>query len=89
MPQLTQAKKALRTSQRKRVINDRWRRKLRAALNEVRDALANNSKEDAEKAMLKAESVLDRTARRNIIHPNKAARKKSRLHRAIASLESK
>ena len=89
MPQLTQAKKALRTSQRKRVINDRWRRKLRAALNEVRDALANNSKKDAEKAMLKAESILDRTARRNIIHPNKASRKKSRLRQAIAKIESK
>jgi small subunit ribosomal protein S20 len=86
MPQIKAAKKALRSSQSKRAVNDRWRRKVRQALHSVRDALANKDKKTAGQAYLKAQSTLDRAARRNIIHPNKAARSKSRLQREIAKL---
>jgi len=84
MPQLEAAKKALRASRHRRIVNDRWRLKLRRSLHAVKDAIAKNDSAAATKAVLTAESVLDRAARRNIIHPNKAARKKSRLRRAAA-----
>lgn len=87
MPQLQAAKKALRVDQRRRKVNDRWRRKLRAALHGVRDAVSAGEKKAAEEAVVKAESVLDRVSRRNIVHPNKAARKKSQLRRAVANLK--
>lgn len=87
MPQLQAAKKALRVSDRKRVFNDRWRRKMREALNELREALTTNNRKTAEAAFQKAESIMDRAVRRNILHPNKVARKKSRLKRAVSALK--
>ncbi|MEX1112557.1 MAG: 30S ribosomal protein S20 [Candidatus Andersenbacteria bacterium] len=87
MPQLQAAKKALRVSKRKRTVNDRWRRKMRDALNEIREALTANNRKAAEEAFQKAESVLDRAARRSILHPNKVARKKSRLKRAVSAIK--
>lgn len=86
MPQLQAAKKALRVSARKRQINDRWRLKLRLATRAVREAIAAKDKATAKKALVKVHSTLDRTARRNIIHPNKASRLKSRLQKAVAKI---
>ena len=86
MPNLKSARKALRVAGRRRVINDRWRVKLRGALKELRLATVGKDKATIDKAYLEATSILDRAARRNIIHPNKAARKKSRLAKAIAKI---
>ena len=86
MPNLKQAKKALRAAANKRVANDVWRVKLRAAFKSIRLASVANDKPAAEKAYVEAVSILDRAARRNIIHPNKAARRKSRLAKAIAKI---
>ncbi|MEX0649604.1 MAG: 30S ribosomal protein S20 [Candidatus Andersenbacteria bacterium] len=87
MPQLQAAKKALRVSDRKRAFNDRWRRKMRDALHELRDAIDSNDKKAAEEAFQKTESILDRATRRHILHPNKTARKKSRLKRAVSAIK--
>ena len=89
MPQLDAAKKALRVNERRRVINDRWRRKIRESLREVREALTAGDAKAALTAIDSAESILDRAAMRNIIHPNKAARKKSRLRHALAKVAAK
>ena len=86
MPQIKAASKALRTDKRRRAVNDRWRRKMREALHAVRDAILAKDSKEAKKALVSAESVLDRVARRNIIHPNKAARKKSRLVKAVSKI---
>ena len=86
MPQTNSAKKALRVNQHQRVANDRWRRKIREATRSIRKFIEAGEKQSAEEALKKASSVFDRAARRNIIHPNKAARKKSRLHKAISKL---
>lgn len=85
MPQLHAGEKALRTSARKRAVNDVWRKKIRFANKAIREALAANDKTAALAKLQETESVLDRAARRNIIHPNKAARKKSRLRKMIAA----
>lgn len=89
MPQLDAAKKALRVNERRRVINDRWRRKIRESLREVREALTAGDTKAADTAITSAESILDRAAKRNIIHPNKAARKKSRLRNALSKIAAK
>ncbi len=83
MPQLSAGKKALRKSAKRRVVNDIWRRKIRSAMKAIREALTAKDNKLAMEELGKAESVLDRAARRNIIHPNKAARKKSRLRKAV------
>ncbi len=88
MPQTDAAKKALRVSARKRATNDRWRRKVKQALLAVRDAIHEKNKQAAETAFAAAQKLLDRAARRHVIHPNKAARKKARLARTIKKLGS-
>lgn len=86
MPQTASATKALRVSARKRAINNVWRHKVKHALLAVRDAINEKNAAAAKTTFAVAEKALDRAARRNIIHPNKAARKKSRLKQAISKL---
>ena len=52
----------------------------------IREALIAKDGKAALEELVKAESVLDKAARRNIIHPNKAARKKSQLRKKIAAV---
>lgn len=86
MPQTSSAKKHLRVSARKRVINDRWRRQVREAVHAFRAALTAGDSAKAKEAFLKTESVIDRAARHHVLHRNAAARKKSRFARALATL---
>ncbi len=86
MPQLTAGKKALRANARRRAINDVWRRKVRSSAKAIREAVLLKDVKVITAEVSKAESVLDRAARRNIIHPNEAARKKSRLKKMLHSL---
>ena len=44
---------------------------------------AAGTAEEARQAYLEASSQLDRAARKNLVHPNNAARQKSRLAKAI------
>jgi small subunit ribosomal protein S20 len=88
MPQTASAAKALRASARRRTVNDRWRAKVRSALKAFRVAITTNNKEGAAQAAVVAESMLDRAARRNIIHWRAAARKKSRLKQALAKTKA-
>lgn len=87
MPQLQAAKKDLRKNQRRRAINNRWRSAIHKTTRAVQDAIIEKDQKAATAAMSKAQTTLDRAARRNIIHPNKAARKKSRLLKAIAKIK--
>lgn len=84
MPQLQAGKKALRKNERQRAVNDAWRKKLRMSLKAVRLAVASKDTKAIAAELTKAESLLDRAARRNVIHPNKAARKKARLRKAAS-----
>lgn len=86
MPNLDQAKKADRQNKRRRVMNDRWRARLRAGYKALRLAIAAKDTKKAEIAYVSVSSTLDRAARRNIIHPKKADRKKSRLAKQIQAI---
>ena len=83
MPQLKAAKKALRKNARQRVINDRWRSKVRQAVRAVNNAIAGKDSQQAAASLLKAQSTIDRATRHGIIAKNKAARQKSQLTRAV------
>lgn len=72
MPVTVSAKKALRRDQRRAVINKRIRRRLKQVLKQARENPTN-------KLLSQAVSILDRAAKKRVIHPNKAARLKSRL----------
>jgi small subunit ribosomal protein S20 len=74
------AKKRIRQNVRARARNRTQRAALRTALKKVRVA---NSAADAAKALAGAEVLLDRAARKGLVHRNAAARQKSRLSKAI------
>ena len=54
--------------------------------NAVRDLRASSNKKEAEGMLLKVVSMLDKLAKNNIIHKNKAANLKSKLTKQVASL---
>jgi small subunit ribosomal protein S20 len=74
------SKKRLRQTATRTVRNRMQRSALRRALRKVRAA---TSAADARAALRQAERLLDRAARKRLIHPNTAARNKTRLHKLI------
>lgn len=78
MPRIRSAKKRMRQSVKARERNRQQRAALRTAVKKVRTAESG----DTAAALRSAESLLDRAARKRLIHPNTAARQKSRLAKA-------
>ena len=76
MPQIESAKKAMRQARRHAIVNRAQRSALRTALKRVRSAA---TKQEAAQAYAAAVRLLDRSARKGLIHRNNAARNKSRL----------
>lgn len=76
MPQTKSAKKALRQERRRRAINTIVRQKLKKAVKASRKA-------GEQKSFILASSLLDRAAKKGIIHKRKAARLKSRLAKLV------
>ncbi len=74
MPLLKSSKKALRGSRRKQARNILQARRLREAIKRA----------DA-KTINQAISLIDKAAKNHLIHPNKAARLKSRLAKKIGA----
>lgn len=85
MPNVKSAEKRARQSIVRRDRNRRDRTRLRTAIKKVRQA---SSAETARAALKAAESLLDRSAAKGIVHPNTAARTKSRLHAHVSRLAS-
>ena len=75
MPQIKSAKKAMRQAKTRTARNRAQRSALRTALKRVREA----SGPAAAEAYTVAARLLDRAARKGLIHANNAARHKSRL----------
>ncbi len=82
MPNVKSAEKRMRTNKVREQRNKSKRSRLRNALKVAEQA---ETGETAEASFLTAKSLLDRAAARGLIHPNKAARLKSRLATAARS----
>lgn len=72
MPILSSAKKALRQNEKRYKANSELRKKLKESIKKVNATTIN-----------KTVSLIDKAAKSNIIHKNKAARLKSRLAKKI------
>ena len=79
MPNIASAKKNMRKSRAATVRNRAQRSALRTALKKAKDPQATPE------ARLAAASLLDRAARKGLIHRNTAARHKSKLSKAAAA----
>jgi small subunit ribosomal protein S20 len=76
------AEKRIRQERKRREANRAQRSKLKTGLKKVGSA---ESAEAATEAFKEVSGLLDRLATRRVIHPNKAARKKSQLARQLAA----
>ena len=77
------AKKAIRSSAKKRVFNLRRKDAMKDTTKSLTKALAAKDVAAAEKLLPEAYAVIDKAKKRGVIKSNTAARKKSRLALAI------
>ncbi|AUC22038.1 MULTISPECIES: 30S ribosomal protein S20 [Polaribacter] len=77
------ALKRIRSNEAKRLRNKYQHKTTR---NAVRDLRVVEDKKDAEEKLVKVISMLDKLAKTNIIHKNKAANLKSKLTKHVAAL---
>ena len=88
MANTLQAKKRARQAEKHRQRNASQRSELRTYVKKAVKAIASGDKETAEAAYKAALPVIDRSARKGLIHANKAARHKSRLNKHIRELQA-
>lgn len=81
MPIIKSARKRVRVARKATVRNAKTKRTLKTAVKALHSALKGGSK-TVEKQQRKAQSAIDHAVKKNVIHKNKAARKKSQLARA-------
>jgi small subunit ribosomal protein S20 len=77
------AKKAIRSSDKKRVFNLRRKDAMKDTTKSLNKALAAKDVAAAEKLLPEAYATIDKAAKRGVIKDNTADRKKSRLALAI------
>ena len=77
------AKKAIRVSKRKKLVNDRREKAMKESVKKIEKALKAGNKEEALKILPLAFAAVDKAAKRGVIKKNTAARKKSRLSRIV------
>lgn len=83
MPITKGAKKAHRSSLKKRVYNLRRKTAMNDVVKKVRKAATGGDAAEAAKMLPEAYKAIDKAAKRGVIKPNTASRKKSRLAAAI------
>ena len=77
------ALKRIRSNEAKRVLNRYQAKSTRTAIKKLR---ATTDATAAQELLRKVSSMLDRLAKKNIIHKNKAANNKSKLAKFVQSL---
>lgn len=80
-------KSSLKRVRQTETRNERNRYQHKTTRNAVRDLRATTSKKDAEKLLPEVSSMLDKLAKRNVIHKNKASNLKSSLKRHVNTLK--
>ncbi len=83
MPITSSAKKAIRVSKRKKLVNDRRTRDMKDTIKKLEKAVKAGKKDEAVKMMSAAFQAVDKAAKRGVIKKNTAGRKKSRLARLV------
>lgn len=83
MPNTKSAKKRLRQSLERRARNRAVKSSLRTQVKKVGEAISSGNIEQAESEFRRAQQELDQAGAHRTIHPNAAARVKSRLSARI------
>ena len=87
MAHSNQAKKRVRQNERRAARNRPLRTRASRRVRDAREAIVDGDP-DAALYVRRAQSALDSAARRNVIHRNAAARRKSRLAAQLKALQA-
>lgn len=83
MPITSSAKKALRSSKRKKVFNLRRKNEMQRVIKEYKKLISAKKTDEARKLIPKLQKAIDKAEKRGLIKKNTASRKKSRLIKII------
>jgi len=83
LPVTKSAKKQMRVAERKRLRNQPIRSQCKTNITKAERLIFSGKLEEAQKAVVVAISSLDKAAEKGVIHPNNAARRKSRLMKKL------
>lgn len=92
MPIIKSAKKRVRVAKKAAVRNSKTKRSLKTALKAFHRTVTGSDKKKTASAQSSAQSAIDKAAKKNVIHKNKAARQKRQLAakaKAAAGVEKK
>ena len=89
MPIIRAAKKALRSSARKRVFNQRRVRAMKSVVKEIRTNVVKGAAKEGREQLTLAYKAIDKALKSGLIKKNAAARKKSRLAKLLKKATAK
>ena len=86
MANTSSAIKRARQEPKRRLRNRVIKAKMRTIVKQAQTAVVANDKEAAQAAVVAAISQLDKAAQKGVVHPNNAARRKSRLMKRLNAM---
>ena len=88
MANIQSAKKRIRQTAKRTEVNRRYKTAARTYVKKARQLIKSGDLESAEVAVQQACSTLDKAARKNVLHPGNASRRKGRLMAALAEAKA-
>ncbi len=89
MPIKESAKKELRKTAKRTPFNARRKKEIKDLIKKIRKAAGGGKIEEAKALLPQAARLLDKAAKKHIIHANKASRAKSRLQKLLNKTAAK
>lgn len=88
MANTASAKKRIRQTEKRTAQNRHYRATARTHIKKVRRLIEEDRLDEAEAAARQAYQTLDKAARKRVLHPRNAARRKGRIMAALAEARS-
>ena len=83
MPQIKSAQKQMRVAERRQLHNKSIRTLCKTSITKAERLIFSGELESDQAAVVTAISALDKAAKKGVIHPNNAARRKARLMKKL------
>lgn len=87
MPNMKNAKKAVKVISKKNVSNNNYKASMRTAIKNVEKAVASKDKQKAEETLKTAIKRIDKAAAKGVSAKNTCARNKSRLTKKVNEMK--
>ncbi|MBD3245017.1 MAG: 30S ribosomal protein S20 [Candidatus Moranbacteria bacterium] len=86
MPIKKAAKKFIKSSKKKNLLNKSYKNKIKQAVSETREFIDQKKPKKAVESFKKAQKAIDKAKQKKVIKKNTAKRKKNRLYEAIKKI---